>query len=284
METPPQRLSQHPSPTWYPAWYTIAHHHPLFKRLEQHAQADGKAAYFRLHRYRYASIIAQLDAPPHTPILEIGTTPGQFTRLLVESGYRVAGVDLDPSTRSALWQQLGVDVRQANLEQEAIPFPDGAFEWVIFSEVIEHLVYSPLPLLRDIRRVLRPGGHLIITTPNELYLKSRLRTLIRLLLWQSLLTPKEFRTQMLLEGHARYTTHSRTYTMKELCWLLEHAGFTIRQHRYEATWEYVGLEPHRLMQHPLGVIAKALVTLLTALIRPTRSMLLVHAQTPHSAK
>jgi SAM-dependent methyltransferase len=247
----------------------------LFQRLEDRARADGKDAYFRLHRHRYAAILAALDAAPGARILEIGVTPGQFTQLLVESGYQVSGVDLNPAPRRSLWEQLGVEVRQANLEREPTPFADNLFDWVIFSEVIEHLVYSPLPVLREFHRVLAPGGKLLITTPNELYAKSRLRAILRLLLWQSLATPAEFRQQMLLEGEARYTTHSRTYTMSELCWLVEQAGFRIAQRRYEAPWEKVGLEIGRLSKHPLRVAAKGLFAALTAVAPPTRSMLLV---------
>jgi SAM-dependent methyltransferase len=249
----------------------------LFARLEASARADGKAAYFRLHRHRYAAILAALSAPPGARVLEVGVTPGQCTRLLVERGYRVSGVDLDPSARQALWEHLGVEVRQAHLEREALPFPDTAFEWVVFSEVIEHLVYSPLPLLRELRRVLVPGGRLIITTPNELYLKSRLRAMLRMLLWQSLQTREEFRHQMLLEGDARYTTHSRTYTLHELCWVVEQAGLRVVEQRYEAAWEYVGLEQGRLLQNPPGVLAKGTLTAITTLVPPLRSMLLVVA-------
>lgn len=249
----------------------------LFQRVEQHARADGKDAYFRLHRHRYAMTLAALEPPP-AHVLEVGVTPGQFTQLLVESGYRVSGVDLDPTKRQSLWQRLGVEVRQVNLEHEPVPFPDGSFDSVVFCEVIEHLVYSPLPVLRELRRVLVPGGKLVITTPNELYAKSRLRALLRMLFWQSLSTQAEFRHQMMLEGAARYTTHARTYTMGELCWLVEQAGLQVVQRRYAAAWEYVGLEPGRIWRHPLGVLGKRAFAALAVILPPTRSMLLVVGQ------
>jgi SAM-dependent methyltransferase len=259
------------------------HTGPLFERLEHSARADGKEAYLRLHRYRYAALLAALDAPP-AHVLEVGVTPGQFTQLLVDAGYRVSGVDLDPAGRQALWDRLGVDVRQANLEREALPFADQSFDMVVFSEVIEHLVYSPLPVLREFRRVLVPGGKAIISTPNELYAKSRLRAIVRLLLWQSMHTRAEFRHQMQLEGEARYTTHSRTYTMGELCWLVEQAGLRVIQRRYEPAWEQVGLEPGRFWRHPLRVLAKSAFAALTNTLPPTRSMLLVVAQKPPADK
>jgi SAM-dependent methyltransferase len=254
----------------------------LFRRVAAAAAEDGKAAYFRYHRFRFAAMLRamlQLAPPTAAPrVLEIGVTPGHYTQLLVGAGYHVSGSDLDPHKRAALWQRLNVEVTNINLEREALPYADQSFDWVVFSEVIEHLRFSPLPLLCEFRRVLKPGGRLIISTPNELYLKSRLRTILRALSWQSLSTRDEYRTMMALVGDDIYTTHARIYTMAELQWLFVQAGFTLELRDYEAAYEWVGVERSRLLRAPHRVLVKALFALLTHLLVPTRSMLLVVGQ------
>jgi SAM-dependent methyltransferase len=55
-----------------------------------------------------------------------------------------------------------------NVETDEFPYPDGAFDVVIFSEMIEHLAINPVWTLAEIHRVLKPGGHVIVTTPNAL--------------------------------------------------------------------------------------------------------------------
>jgi SAM-dependent methyltransferase len=236
--------------------------------------ADGKPAYFRLHRYRFQKLLAALPPAP-ARVLEIGTTPGQFTEILRRAGYDVAGVDLFPEQRADLWQRLGVEVRFCNIDQEPLPYADGSFDAVVFSEVIEHLVASPLPALREMARVLRSGGRLVITTPNQHYIKSRLKTLFDVVLGRPFEPFKEFERAMQLDGPQRYYNHSRLYTLQELSWLVAHSGLEVALARHADAWEQVGVEKGRVLRHPLRVGVKAGLWLLTAAFPRWRSMLLV---------
>lgn len=202
----------------------------LFARTAEVARADGTEYYFNTHRYRFETILQALRPAPRT-VLEVGTAPGYFTRLLVGSGYTVSGVDLAPERRAALWDELGVEVRRANLDQDPIPYPDQSFEHVVFCEVIEHLLFSPVPTLREIYRVLKPGGSLVLTTPNDRFVSSRLRLLGRMLLWQSTEPQDEFQRKMNLQGLSHYQTHARTYTMDELVWVIWQGGLPDRRAR-----------------------------------------------------
>jgi ubiquinone/menaquinone biosynthesis C-methylase UbiE len=71
----------------------------------------------------------------------------------------------------------GVPIERVNLNTEPLPYPDRVFDLVTCSEVIEHLE-NYRALLREANRVLKPGGLLVVTTPNVLNAYSRLRYLV----------------------------------------------------------------------------------------------------------
>jgi SAM-dependent methyltransferase len=103
-----------------------------------------------------------------------------------------------------------------NIEKEPFPFDDGAFDVVLFCEVLEHLLEDPLGTLREIRRVLKRGGDLIVTTPNA----ARLENVARLLAGDNIYDP--------YSAYGPYGRHNREYTIKELQQLLTHVGFTVQ--------------------------------------------------------
>jgi len=242
--------------------------------------AREKAAYFRLHQHRFRALLTAIGHEPACDVLEIGATPGQFTEILVDAGYRVTATDLFPEQRAALWQRLGVAVQFCNLDEQPLPYPDESFDVVVFSEVIEHLTASPLHALREMARVLRPGGRLIVSTPNQHYLKSRLRTLADILLARPFEAFSEFQRSMQLAGAQRYYNHSRLYTMQELCWLLEEASLSVTQTRFADAWERVGVDAARLRHHPVRVAVKAALIALGYVLPGARSMLLVVGRRP----
>jgi len=103
---------------------------------------------------------------PGAEILEVGSAPMILTLALARQGYRVAGVDIDPSRFERAISEQGLHVVDCNVETEPLPFADASFDAVILNEVLEHLRINPVAALREARRVLRPGGVLLLSTPN----------------------------------------------------------------------------------------------------------------------
>ena len=236
---------------------------------------DNKPSYYRYHRFRFQALLAAMLRLPGKQVLEIGVNPGHFTEMARMAGYNVHGSDLFPEHRAELWQKLAVDVKRWNIDHEPPPFAEAQFDIILFSEVIEHLANPPLEALETFARLLKPGGHLIVSTPNQFYLKSRLRTLFDVLLWRPFDHTDEFEAWANLRSEARYYTHSRLFSMPQLAWMGQKAGYTVVAREYHAAYEPVGLEWPRMITAPHRWIVKAVIAALTWLLPGTRSMILI---------
>ncbi|HEX8284183.1 MAG TPA: class I SAM-dependent methyltransferase [Pyrinomonadaceae bacterium] len=102
-------------------------------------------------------------------LLDVGCGAGTFLRAAGRAGWTAVGVEVN-ATAAEHNRAAGFEV--FNGELAAAPFPEGHFDVVILSEVLEH-VADPRGMLRDILRVLRPGGLLWATTPNGRGLSAR---------------------------------------------------------------------------------------------------------------
>ena len=105
-------------------------------------------------------------------ILDLPAGKGENSRALVESGFEVRAADLFPDRLSG----QGFPVDAVDLTQP-LPYEDERFDGVLFSEGIEHLD-AQVGALAEMARVLKPGGVLIVTTPNLLHLEGRLERLL----------------------------------------------------------------------------------------------------------
>jgi SAM-dependent methyltransferase len=88
--------------------------------------------------------------------LDVGAREGHQTRWLRERGYAVTSVDVEPCFPEC----IKVDANQR------LPFADGQFDLIWCSEVIEHLD-DPVNAMSEFRRITKPGGSMILTTPNS---------------------------------------------------------------------------------------------------------------------
>src|SRR5436190_11837568 len=129
--------------------------------------ADPEPPLSRQHlvsRQRFALDMVEAAIPPCSKILDAGCGPGVMAGKLMERGYAVWGIDFaEPMIRKARElcgsDQFGVG------DVEHIPFPDNTFDVVVSLGVIEYLE-SDEQALREIRRVLRPGGRAVVAIPS----------------------------------------------------------------------------------------------------------------------
>lgn len=106
-------------------------------------------------------------------ILDVGCAQGTLALFLAEGGHRVTAVDLRPEFLDyAQSRHTHGDVRflQANALEGEIP---GQYDLIFANQLIEHLVY-PEKFLTRLRGNLRPGGRLVVTTPNGDYVRNHL--------------------------------------------------------------------------------------------------------------
>jgi len=151
-------------------------------------------------------------------VLDLGMGAGIIGHTLLRAGRRVAALDVpeaDPEPADRL-RELGADVLTAVVGPEPIPLADGSVDAVFLGDVIEHVPGSPLPMLAEIHRVLRPGGHLVLTTPNAV----RLHVRTKLLLGRSNWPPLD-----VVYGHTVHPSHHREYTGPDLVDVLTRSGF-----------------------------------------------------------
>jgi len=191
---------------------------------------DGSRDYVETHRTRLERTLALTPSGgPEDRILEMGAylqiTPALKTRL----GYgEVRGCYYGPkgetnhrSVTSENGEDFRCDVDLFDAEKDPFPYADGHFSTVLCCELIEHLPSDPMHMLSEINRVLKPGGALVLTTPNI----ASIRAVSAILQgFHPMLFPAYIRPNPEGETEAR---HNREYSPREIKDLLENSGFEI---------------------------------------------------------
>jgi GT2 family glycosyltransferase/SAM-dependent methyltransferase len=124
---------------------------------------DVQVVYEHMHRYLWASKLVGGKR-----VLDLGSGEGFGASLLAESAETVVGVDIDEQTvehAQLNWSGPRINF-QVGSAIDLSPFADGTFGAVVAFEIIEHLAEQE-QMLAEVRRVLVPGGLLIVSTPDR---------------------------------------------------------------------------------------------------------------------
>lgn len=167
---------------------------------------------------------------PDSRILEMGAYLQITPALRNKLGYgEVRGCYYGPlgrvdrrTVKSADGETFSCDIEHFDAEKDTFPYADAYFDTVVCGELIEHLFEDPMHLMSEVNRILKPGGHFVVTTPNI----AALRGISAILqgyhpgFFHAYIKPAG-------DGEGVDARHNREYTAREIHQLLENSGFEV---------------------------------------------------------
>lgn len=201
----------------------------LFFQTEKSIKSKKELGFFLTHKKRYQFILRKIIAFAQgrkLTILDLGCYPDHVFKILKNLGFEVFGAS---SEHEPIKKE---NVVVLNIEKEKLPFSDQKFDLILFSEIIEHLNIDPEIYFKEIRRVLKPNGRLLLITPNAANLKNR----VRLLLGKNIFFPLFQLYETKSDYQAIYHRHNREFTLKELEEVLKRSRFKIVSNQFFNTF------------------------------------------------
>ena len=176
------------------------------------------------------AILAACTPRPGARLLDLGCGDGSFTVRVAErvDAQSVHGIELIPHIARAA-RERGITVAEADLG-ERLPYDDGAFDVVHSNQVIEHLPFTD-HFLKEIRRLLAPGGYAVVSTNN---LASWHNVASLVLGWQPM--PSHVSDEVIIGNPANFVegapgargqNHLRVFTGRALAGLAAHHGLRV---------------------------------------------------------
>ena len=218
--------------------------------------AAGEYVYLNSHKDSYIRTVRDIDnlyksEKSSRNILEIGSFLGVVSISLKRMGYKVSSMDIPEfySQLGPLYEKNEIPFHGLNLRHSKLPYESNSLDVVIICEVIEHLNFNPLPVLKEINRVLKNDGYIYIGMPNQSNIVNR----IKLLLGKSIHNPiDDFFRQLDRNENMIVGLHWREYTLAEAVQMIEKMGF-------ETITKYYCMEKDRLRSNILKTLLKKIV-------------------------
>jgi len=133
---------------------------------ERQRLSEAEAGRRQYRRSRYGDWVEAILGHARGEVLDLGAGDGAFTAPLAAAGTPVTAADLSLARLGAL---RTVTPRLAQCDALQLPFRQASFDTILFTEVLEHLPdrAAQRRALAEFVRALRPGGRLVLTTPNR---------------------------------------------------------------------------------------------------------------------
>ncbi len=212
-----------PVRAYYDAHMDSAHREVILDQFTRQASPFANAAAIR-NEEALNKIVAMAGAGPLDTVLDVACGPGLLACAFAKVARHVTGIDVTP----AMLEQARAEQRKSSLQNltwhlgdvPPLPFADGSFSIVTARFALHHLL-DPLAVLKEMRRVCRPGGRIAIADSAP---------------------SREKAAAFNDMEQLRDPSHVRAMTVEELRGLLVSAGFTeLREEFYRLEGELEGL-------------------------------------------
>lgn len=215
---------------------------------------------FKGHKNRYKSDLMIINKYfSGGEVLDIGSSPYHLLFCLKKLGISAQGIDIDPNILKKFQLKNQLKVSKCDIEAQKLPFKDNQFAFIIFNETFEHLRLNPLLALREIRRVLKKGGILILTTPN-------LYALHKIIMFNLGMSFNNAYFEFKKIDSTGYMGHIREYSNKEIIEILEKTGFKIKAVYFKQYNRLFTFPPlNRLPLNIIGLMLDFFITLVSSL-------------------
>lgn len=187
---------------------------------------EGLASYLGTHWTRFMTTLRSLEGLEVKRALDVGVFPPLVFQALMAN--RFEGID-----QHGLWEgpnpyaqtihprtgdhpAFDIRLEAANSERDPWPYADNSFDLVTGMEILEHLALDPYFVFAEANRVLKPGGHLLLTTPNVISHRG---------VWKALNGKAPYSFGIFVPSGGVYGRHNREYAPQELPELGQAAGF-----------------------------------------------------------
>jgi SAM-dependent methyltransferase len=179
-------------------------------------------------------------------ILDIGCQGGHQLAMVSHGFVEAIGIDI--ADYSQMWAQFpAVQFMIHDVDTESIPFPDGSFDTVLATNVLEH-VFDVFGFVDEVARLLAPGGTALISVPNAGNFR-RVIDLARGRVPRTGANERPFLRESGWDGQ-----HLHYFTPKELRWLLDDAGLLVTRVLSVGRLPRLKRLSHRLLSSSIDVI------------------------------
>ncbi|HLZ52718.1 MAG TPA: class I SAM-dependent methyltransferase [Candidatus Acidoferrum sp.] len=172
----------------------------------------------------HETVLKILKPLPRGKILDCPTGEGALAEDLLAEGFDVRCCDL----YSELFRLDGVEIKRGDLAG-TLPYASESFDYITSLDGLEH-IDSPPQAFREYKRLLKPGGHLIISVPNIMNIEERVKWL--LFGYTSHFKPlsEQFKAKIHYDcaGKDEISVHANPIGYNELRYYLEKNGFAIQ--------------------------------------------------------